>query len=253
MPFEVAGFAVEHIGGPQRFEGFYLAVAPDDGDRPVTLVCSYTDDQFGKLAGSGRDDERFGFVLLDDAEHGEGGERVDDHGGAVFVADAVYQRDAAGGIRNGEFAPRAGSAGGGNESNSLAKVAIGEGTAPGGDHFSDAFESGGVALDAGLAVEALDEHLVGRVDRRQRHLDPDLPFAGFGHRQVAQMNERFHRSQRGVVGTLPGVTVALEDECLHRVGHCRSAPGWVEAESIQRVARLAPPGNETNQHRTTKH
>ena len=196
----------------------------------------------------------FGLVLLDDIEHGECSQRVDDHGGAVFVPYAVDERDAAGGLRDGVLAPRAGSAGSGNESDPLAKIAIGQRTAAGGDHFTDAFEPGRIALDTRLAVQALNEHLVGRVDRRQRHLDADLSFAGLGHRQVTQLNERFHRGQRCVIGTFRGVAVALEDECLHRVGHCWCSSCVCEESSLSSgpVASLPSAPKRPNQRRPTK-
>ena len=84
-----------------------LVVAPHDGDRPEALLPGQADDQLAELAGAGGQDERLLVLVAHDVEHGERGQRIDDHRRPVLVAHRVDQRDRRGCLGDCVFRPRA--------------------------------------------------------------------------------------------------------------------------------------------------
>ena len=169
---------------------------------------------FAELAGAGRQDERLFVLVAHDVEHGERGQRVDDHRGAVLVAHAVDQRYRRAGLGDRVVSPRAPVAGAGREGDALADKRLRGRIGSGGGHDADALEAGRLAFLARLAVETLDERQIGGVDRGQADLDQQLRRPRLRHRDGAQLDIGLHRLDRDA-GRLARIAVALEQQALH--------------------------------------
>src|SRR5690606_14931326 len=229
---EVRGLRIEHMGSSHPFKQSNLIVTTNDCNRAITLVFRDADDQLAKLARPSGQDEGFFALILDEAEHGNCRQWIDDHCSRIHVAHRIEKRYACRRLGDCILGPAAPIREPRRKCDPLANQTFS--IRPGGNNLSDALEPGWSAQRAWLAIHSLDEHDIRRVNRRQCDLDQDLATLRARHLDRTCFHIRRHSFQHSSRRNLR-IAIIPQQQRFHG-GRYRHDGSFLSPEQAKRQA-----------------